>query len=159
MTVELRLFQTSDADWVVRQHGMIYARDEGFDETFEPLVAGIVDNFLKSHDPAHERGWIAWEGDMRLGCIFCVRAAAETAKLRLFLVLPDARGQGVGRRLIEACMGFARDAGYTRMTLWTHAEHRAACALYARSGWRLTESKPVRSFGQDLTEQQWDIIL
>lgn len=159
MAVELRLFRVEDADWLSREHGRIYARDEGFDDTFEPLVSGILSEFVESHDPARERGWIAWEGATRLGSIFCVKRNPQTAKLRLFLLLPEARGKGLGRLLLDTCTAFARDAGYQRMTLWTHAEHRAACALYARSGWDLTDSKPVHSFGVDLTEQQWDRTL
>lgn len=159
MTIDLRPFQPTDADWVARQHGVLYARDEGFDETFEPLVASIVNDFVAAHDPACERGWITWENQHRLGCIFCVKMDEQTAKLRLFLLVPEARGRGLGRQLLDSCMGFARAAGYSRMTLWTHAEHRAACALYQRSGWQLTQSQRVHSFGRDLTEQQWDIDL
>ena len=155
MTVEIRPFAPEDAPWLVRQHGLLYGRDEGFDETFAPLVADILAGFVAKHDPDCERGWIAWDGETRLGSIFCVRLDAETAKLRLFLLVPEARGLGLGRRLLETCMGFAREAGYRRMQLWTHAEHEAACALYARTGWTLTASEPVHSFGQDLVEQTW----
>ncbi|WP_343231137.1 GNAT family N-acetyltransferase [Thalassovita aquimarina] len=95
----------------------------------------------------------------RLGSIFCVRQDSETAKLRLFLLLPQARGKGVGQRLLSACMDYARDKGYRRMVLWTHESHRAACALYARNGWTLTRSEPVHSFGVDLVEQSWEIAL
>lgn len=159
MTLEIRLFTPEDADWLTDQHGALYACDEGFDETFAPLVAGILADFVAKHDPSCERGWIAWDGDTRLGSIFCVRLDAQTAKLRLFLLVPEARGRGLGRQLLETCMGFARDTGYARMSLWTHAEHAAACALYARNGWVLRESKQVHNFGRDLTEQQWDLDL
>ena len=153
--VVLRPFEPSDTDWLVERHGTLYARDDGFDDTFAPLVRSILDAYCAAHDPACEQGWIATEGDRRLGSIFCVRLDAETAKLRLFLLVPEARGKGVGRRLLDQCMGFARDTGYTGMQLWTHESHRAACALYSRVGWTLTESRPVRSFGQDLVEQTW----
>ncbi|MEO9574583.1 MAG: GNAT family N-acetyltransferase [Tateyamaria sp.] len=153
--VILRPFESADKDWLVERHATLYARDEGFDDTFGPLVRSILDAFCAAHDPACERGWIAAEGDQRLGSIFCVRLDAKTAKLRLFLLVPEARGKGVGRRLLEQCMGFARDKGYSGMQLWTHESHSAACALYRRAGWTLTESHPVRSFGQDLIEQTW----
>lgn len=157
--VILRPFVPADAPWLVERHQVLYARDEGFDATFGPLVAGILDGFIAAHDPARERGWIAEEAGARLGSIFCVDAGGGTAKLRLFLLEPRARGRGLGRRLLSACMGFARAAGYRDMVLWTHESHRAACALYAASGWRLTESVPVHSFGVDLVEQSWRIDL
>ncbi|WP_224825900.1 GNAT family N-acetyltransferase [Cognatishimia sp. MH4019] len=159
MSVEIRPFTPEDADWLTRQHGVLYARDEGFDETLEPLVAQILAGFVAKHDPNCERGWIAWEGETRLGSIFCVRLDAEAAKLRLFLLVPEARGSGLGRRLLETCMGFAREAGCARMQLWTHAEHEAACALCARNGFRRVSRIPVHSFGRDLTEEQWEIDL
>ncbi|MEP6322370.1 MAG: GNAT family N-acetyltransferase [Paracoccaceae bacterium] len=153
--VILRPFEPADTDWLVERHATLYARDEGFDDTFGPLVRSILEAFCAEHDPACEQGWIAVEGDQRLGSVFCVRLAAETATLRLFLLVPEARGKGVGRRLLERCMWFARDSGYGGMQLWTHESHSAACALYRRAGWTLTESHPVRSFGQDLVEQTW----
>ncbi|MEM6312203.1 MAG: GNAT family N-acetyltransferase [Pseudomonadota bacterium] len=153
--VILRPFEPADTDWLVERHSTLYARDEGFDDTFGPLVRSILDAFCTEHDPACEQGWIAVEEGQRLGSIFCVRLDAETAKLRLFLLVPEARGKGVGRRLLERCMGFARDTGYAGMQLWTHESHAAACALYRRAGWTLTESHSVRSFGQDLVEQTW----
>lgn len=157
--ITLRPVRPDDQDWIVTRHAELYARDEGFDGTFGPLVRGIVADFLAGHDPASEAGWIAEGSAGRLGCIFCTRKDDETAKLRLFLLLPEARGQGLGQRLLGACMGFARDAGYRRMVLWTHASHQAACALYAKTGWRMVDSHPVRSFGVDLIEQAWDIDL
>ena len=153
--VILRPFAPQDTDWLVERHATLYAAAEGFDDTFGPLVRSILEGFAADHDPEREAGWIAMEGTRRLGSIFCVRQDATTAKLRLFLLVPEARGQGVGRMLLEQCMGFAHDAGYAGMQLWTHESHRAACALYDRAGWTLTESHPVRSFGQDLVEQTW----
>nr|WP_299146042.1 GNAT family N-acetyltransferase [uncultured Tateyamaria sp.] len=151
----LRPFQAEDTDWLVDQHAFLYASDDGFDDTFGPLVRSILDGYVSDHDPACEQGWIAEADGARLGSIFCVRHDQQTAKLRLFLLVPQARGRGVGRMLLQRCMGFARDSGYAGMTLWTHESHRAACALYARTGWELTASKPVHSFGQDLVEQTW----
>ena len=153
--VTLRRFRADDTDWLVEQHGTQYARAEGFDDSFGPLVRSILDGFNAQHDPTCERGWIATSQGRRLGSIFCVRQDGVTAKLRLFLLVPEARGQGVGRQLLSQCMRFARDAGYEGMQLWTHESHRAACALYARTGWTLSASRPVHSFGQDLVEQTW----
>ncbi|NOD36038.1 MULTISPECIES: GNAT family N-acetyltransferase [unclassified Ruegeria] len=157
--VTLRTFQPDDAAWLVEQHGRLYARDEGFDDSFAPLVARILDEFIASHDPTRERGWIAEQGRQRLGSIFCVGLDQHTAKLRLFLLVPEARGHGVGKRLLKACTGFARNAGYQEMVLWTHESHRAACSLYKAFGWELTDSKPVHSFGVDLVEQSWKFRL
>ncbi|MDK3073861.1 GNAT family N-acetyltransferase [Sedimentitalea sp. JM2-8] len=157
--VTLRPFLASDAAWLVKQHQTLYARDEGFDETFGALVADILAEFVAQNDPARERGWIAMEGERRIGSIFCVRAGPRTAKLRLFLLTPESRGKGLGKRLLKTCMAFARAAGYDDMQLWTHESHRAACALYAAAGWRLVDSRPVHSFGVDLVEQSWRIDL
>lgn len=157
--VSIRRFKPSDAAWLVRQHGELYARDEGFDASFGALVAKILDDFIANHDPDRERGWIAVQGDQRLGSIFCVSEQEATAKLRLFLLTPNARGRGLGKRLLATCMGFARDHGYCDMRLWTHESHRAACALYKASGWQLVDSRPVRSFGAELVEQSWHIDL
>ncbi len=157
--VTFRRFRAEDADWLVEQHGTLYARHDGFDDSFAPLVARILDAFIADHDPDRERGWIAEMNDRRLGSIFCVSHDKHTAKLRLFLLLPEARGQGVGKQMLTTCMEFARNAGYREMVLWTHESHRAACALYRASGWQLTDSKPVHSFGVDLVEQSWRIQL
>ena len=158
-TITLRPFRPEDAPWLVERHGTLYAQDEGFDDSFAPLVAGILDDFIANHDPDREQGWIAEADGQRLGSIFCVRLDETTAKLRLFLLVPEARGRGLGRRLIDTCMGFARSKGYVQMQLWTHESHRAACALYAATGWQLVDSKPVHSFGVDLVEQSWKITL
>ena len=157
--IVLKPFERADAAWVAQRHGALYAQNDGFDDSFEPLVASILVEFVADHDPDCEQGWIAWQGAERVGCIFCVRFDAETAKLRLFLLEPMMRGHGLGRRLLEQCVGFARDAGYRRMTLWTHESHHAACALYARNGFACVASRPVRSFGQDLVEQTWTTAL
>lgn len=155
----LRNLEIGDAGWLIEQHGMLYARDEGFDRTFEALVAEVLADFIRHHDPACERAFIAEENGTRLGSIFCVRNDEQTARLRLFLLMPEVRGRGLGRYLLDTCMGWARGRGYRRMRLSTHESHRAACALYARAGWRCVASKPVRSFGVDLVEQDWEIDL
>jgi GNAT superfamily N-acetyltransferase len=146
-----------DAGWLTMRHGELYAAEEGFDASFEPLVARILADFLDGHDPTRERGWIARAGDRRLGSIFCVAGPGPgLAKLRLFLLEPEARGLGLGQRLLDTCLDFARSAGYARMTLWTHESHRAACALYAKNGFSCVRSEPVHSFGVDLVEQVWE---
>ncbi|KNG95323.1 GNAT family N-acetyltransferase [Pseudaestuariivita atlantica] len=157
MDAVLREYVPADRAWLVAAHGRLYARDEGFDDTFAPLVNDILAAFEAGHDPARETGWVAEVEGRSVGSIFCVDAGDGRAKLRLFLVDPVARGQRLGARLLEACMGFAQARGYRGMVLWTHAEHRAACALYQRAGWRCLRSEPVRSFGVDLTEQTWEI--
>lgn len=148
-----------DLDWIVERHATLYAQEAGFDDTFGPLVRGILDDWFPHHDPARETGILAERGTERLGTIFCVRLDDATAKLRLFLIEPQARGLGLGRAMLARCLDFARDAGYRRMTLWTHESHAAACALYRAAGFALVTSTPVHSFGQDLVEQHWEIAL
>jgi GNAT superfamily N-acetyltransferase len=155
--VTLRPYTAEDFDWLVDLHGTLYAQAEGFDVSFAKLVALILAEFQKTQDPTCERGWVAERDGMPLGSIFCVRVDDTTAKLRLFILAPESRGIGLGKRLLAACMGFARDRGYRRMVLWTHESHTAACALYAKTGWTCTSSKPVHSFGVDLVEQAWEV--
>lgn len=157
--IELRDLAPGDGGWVIERHGALYAAEAGFDASFEALVAEIVADFLRSHDAKRERGWIAWTGGRRVGSIFCVRLSDEAAKLRLFLLEPQMRGRGLGRLLLETCIAFARAQGYRRLALWTHESHVAACALYAAAGFALTSSKPLRNYGQDLVEQEWQIEL
>ncbi|WP_431365196.1 GNAT family N-acetyltransferase [Planktotalea sp.] len=156
-TIELTPYCAGDHGWLVEAHQTLYAQDEGFDETFGPLVDQILTEFENTSEGQGQRGWIARKGSRRLGSIFCVRLDEQTAKLRMFLLVPEARGQGVGRLLLRECMSYAKKAGYARMTLWTHASHISACALYAKFGWSCVSSKPVKSFGVDLIEQQWEI--
>lgn len=153
--IVLRRFETEDTDWLVEQHGLHYAQAEGFDDSFGALVAEILSDFCANSDPTKERGWIAEQDGDRLGSIFCVRYSDATAKLRLFMLVPEARGQGLGKRLLRTCMDYAQSTGYRDMVLWTHESHRAACGLYSAFGWSLCDSKPVRSFGVDLVEQTW----
>ena len=152
-------YSAPDQDWLVAAHGALYAEAEGFDATFPALVDDILRAFERDHDPRCEAGWIARDGRRRRGSIFCVRSDDTTAKLRLFLLLPEARGMGLGQHMLDHALGFARDAGYRRMTLWTHESHRAACALYARNGFACRSATPVHSFGVDLVEQHWDRAL
>ncbi len=157
--ISLRNFEVRDVDWLVEAHAELYAREEGFDDSFGPLVQSIAQGFLNTCDHSMERGWVAERDGWRLGSIFCVRGEElDIAKLRLFLVVPEARGIGLGTELLGHCVGFARGRGYAGMRLWTHANHRAACALYAANGWQMIAEHPVHSFGVDLVEQTWEIV-
>ena len=158
-SVHLRPYTADDFNWLVALHGMHYREVEGFDDTFAPLVASILKDFAAHHDPTCERGWVAERDGRRLGSIFCVRLDDQTAKLRLFLLDAEARGLGLGKRLLSTCLQFARDCGYRQLRLWTHESHAAACALYRKSGFTCTSSKPVHSFSVDLVEQAWEITL
>lgn len=155
----LRPHAPGDLGWVVSRHGALYAAEYGFDLTFEALVAEIAAGFLKAFDPARERAFVAQRDGTRLGFVCLVRADDETAKLRLLLVEPSARGLGLGARLVDACTDFARGAGYRRVVLWTNDCLVAARRLYERAGYRLVASEPHRSFGQDLVGETWELTL
>ena len=153
----LRDLAPGDAGWVLEQHGRHYADAEGFDRSFDVVVARALAEFLDRHDPNCERAWIAEDpGGVRLGCVFLVRLDETTAKLRMFYVVPEARGTGVAQTLLDALLRFGRDTGYDAVRLWTHESHRAAGRLYRRNGFAFLSSRPVRSFGQDLVEQSWE---
>jgi DNA-binding MarR family transcriptional regulator/GNAT superfamily N-acetyltransferase len=153
-TFTLRAPRPGDMGWVIQRHGALYHQEHGFDHTFEALVAKIVAEFMERDDP-RERAWIADVAGEPAGCVFCVSETDEVAKLRLLLVEPDARGMGIGARLVEQCVEFAAQAGYTSMTLWTQSILEDAQRLYRRAGFELTGSKPHRSFGRDLVDQTW----
>ena len=157
--IDIRRFCAADRDWLVKIHRQTYERDEGFDPTFGILVGEIVDAFLASYDKNCERGWIAWDGETRLGSIFCVRLDEKRAKLRLFQLVPAARGRGLGLQSLALCTEYARSCGYEGMQLWTHKSHEAACAQYLRNGWKIVEERPVVSFGQSLIEQTMTLNL
>ena len=156
--VELRDLAPGDGGWVIERHGAHYAEHEGFDRSFEALVGRIVADFIEGHDPAIERGWIAWAGERRVGSVFVVERDGA-AKLRLFYVEPDLRGTGLGRRMLETAMVWAKARGHARMRLWTHESHRAAGRLYAAAGFEMTGSRPVTSFGRRNVEQTWERAL
>lgn len=154
----LRPFRPDDAGWVIDRHALLYAREAGFDARFRAAVTEAMELILTAGDRA--AGWIAESpGGRRLGSVFCTIESAETARLRLFLLEPEARGQGAGRRMLETAIAHARSAGASRLMLRTHESHRAACALYAARGFALTEARPVRNYGRDLVEQRWEIAL
>lgn len=155
----LREMMPGDIGWLTQQHGETYHREEGFDQNFEALVAEILVDFVRHHDPASERAFIAERQGCRLGSVFCTRQSEDIAKLRLFFLVPQARGLGLGRLLLEACLSFAQDCGYKRLELWTHKSHRSACALYLKYGFQMTGEEPVHEFGVDLVRQNWQIDL
>lgn len=157
--VDLRPLRPGDIGWITHRQGVLYAEEYGWDTTFEGLVAEIAGGFVKTFDPARERCWIAdREGDV-LGSVFLVRHSDAVAKLRLLYVEPGARGLGLGRRLVEACVGFAREAGYTSLILWTNDVLVAARHIYDKAGFRLTETEAHHSFGKELIGETWVLDL
>ena len=158
--IELTHYTPADHTWLVERHQTLYRLNDEFDDSFGPLVNDILKDFEANSDPSCEMGWIARDKDgLRLGSIFCVKLDDQTAKLRLFMCLPEARGLGLGKRLLTHRMAFAKAQGFQRMTLWTYESHEAARPLYTRTGWACVSSKPVHSFGVSLTKQQWEITL
>ena len=154
-----KMNQSGDLGWVVQAHGEVYAAEFGWDTSFEALVARSVADYANTHDPAREAAWLAEIDGRRVGCVFCVAAGETTAQLRILLVHPDGRGQGLGGRLVDTCLQFARDAGYTRIGLWTNDPLKAARALYLRRGFTLVGEEPHHSFGVDLVGQHYELDL
>ena len=155
--VVLRTHRIGDIGWAIERHARLYADEYAWNEEFEALVATLFARFASAHDPRRERCWIAELDGERIGCVFVVRNAddPDAAQLRCLLVDPRARGLGVGRRLVEACLGFAREAGYRRMVLWTNDLLSAARRIYEGCGFVLIEEERHHSFGHDLVGQVW----
>lgn len=155
----LRPLQVGDIGWIVHRQGVLYAREYGWDESYEALAAEILAGFVKSFDPEYENAWIAEREGEVVGSVFLMRKSAEVAKLRLLYVEPSARGLGIGRRLVDECIGFARAKGYKTLTLWTNDVLVSARRIYQAAGFQLTGEERHHSFGKDLVGQTWDLAL
>jgi DNA-binding MarR family transcriptional regulator/GNAT superfamily N-acetyltransferase len=155
----LRQHQPGDMGWIVHRQAILYAEEYGWDGTYEALAAEIVAQFIKNYDPKRERGWIAEKDGERVGAAFVAKASDEIAKLRLLHVESEVRGLGIGKRLVEECVRFARQAGYQKMTLWTQSILHAARHIYKQAGFQLVREEQHHSFGQDLTAETWELDL
>jgi DNA-binding MarR family transcriptional regulator/N-acetylglutamate synthase-like GNAT family acetyltransferase len=155
----LRERRHGDMGWVVHRHAALYAREYGWDESFEAMVAEIAAAFIRNFDPKYERCWIAEREDEIIGCVFVVRKSKTTAQLRMLLVEPEARGLGLGNRLVDECIRFARQRGYRRLVLWTNDILHAARHIYVKAGFRLIKEERHQSFGHKLVGQTWELEL
>ncbi len=160
-SIVLRGPRPGDMGWVVAQHGEIYAREYGWNWEFEALVAGIVAEFVQKFKPDCERCWIAENAatGQRIGAVFVVRKSKRVAKLRMLILTPEARGQGLGARLTDECIDFAKAKGYRHMVLWTNSCLTVARAIYAKRGFTLTHSEPYQGFGHSLVSETWSLKL
>jgi DNA-binding MarR family transcriptional regulator/N-acetylglutamate synthase-like GNAT family acetyltransferase len=157
--IALRAHRPGDMGWVVHSHGRLYFEEYGWDERFEALVAGIAKDFIEKLDPSRERCWIAEMDGEAVGCVFVVKQNKSTAKLRLLIVEPKARGRGLGRRLVEECIAFARAKGYRRLVLWTQSNLAAARHIYESCGFKKVKQEKHRTFGVKLTGEYWELEL
>jgi DNA-binding MarR family transcriptional regulator/N-acetylglutamate synthase-like GNAT family acetyltransferase len=155
----LRPHRPGDIGWIIHRHGVVYAEEYDFDETFEALVAEILVQFIRKHDPKRECLWIAEQGGERVGSVMIVDAGDQVAQLRLLLVEPKARGQTVGTRLVDECINFSRRNQYRKIKLWTQSNLLEARHLYAKAGFQLVSESPHKSFGQDLIAEFWELPL
>jgi GNAT superfamily N-acetyltransferase len=155
----LREHQPGDLGWIVSRQAILYAEEYGWDGTYEALAAEIVAQFVRNYDPKRERCWIAEKEGVRVGGVFISKASDEVAKLRLLHVEADARGLGIGKRLVEECVLFSRQAGYRKLTLWTQSILLAARHIYKQAGFRVVKEEKHHSFGKDLVAETWDLDL
>jgi GNAT superfamily N-acetyltransferase len=158
-TVVLRPPAPGDLGWVIQRNAALYAAEYGWDETYEALVARVVADYAARGDHTGEAAWIAELRGEPVGCVFCIRQSDQTAQLRLLLVEPSARGMGIGGRLVDECLAFARRHGYAEIVLWTNDVLHAARRIYQRAGFELVASQPHHSFGHDLVGQDWRLTL
>ena len=158
-TAVLRDPRPGDLGWVVMQHGEIYSREYGFSDEFEALVADIAARYIRNFDPAWEKGWIAELDGERVGAVFVVRRSATIAQLRLLILTPQARGHGLGARLVDECIAFARNRGYRKMTLWTNGHLDAARAIYKSRGFHCVKSESFEGYGKSLVGETWELKL
>jgi DNA-binding MarR family transcriptional regulator/N-acetylglutamate synthase-like GNAT family acetyltransferase len=155
----LRPPHAGDMGWVVQSNGSLYAQEYGWDETYEALVAQIIADFVKNYDRKKERCWIAEKDGENIGCVFLVKESNQVARLRLLIVDPKARGLGVGKRLVDECTRFARQAGYKKIVLWTNNVLVAARGIYEKAGYKLVKAEKHHSFGHDLIGETWELDL
>ena len=158
-SVTLRPHRPGDIGWVISRHGALYAKEFGWDISFEAMVARIGAEFIEKFEPRLERAWIAERNEERIGAVFIVRKSKTTAKLRMLLIEPEARGLGLGKRLVNQSITFARAAGYRKITLWTHDVLAAARSIYQSAGFKLVSSKPNQAFGKSFNTEVWELKL
>lgn len=158
-SVTLRPHRPGDIGWVISRHAALYAKEFGWDISFEAMVARIGADFLEKFRSGLERAWIAERNGERVGSVFIVRKSKTVAKLRMLLIEPDARGLGLGKRLVEECIAFSRAASYRKITLWTHDILTAARAIYQAAGFKLVSSRPNQAFGKSLNTEVWELKL
>lgn len=148
-----------DLGWMVMANAEVYAQQFGWSTDYEALVARIVADFAEGAGSERQRAWIAEVDGRRIGCVMCVDAGQDVARLRLLLVTPDGRGHGAGSALVDACLDFARRSGYRKTVLWTNSVLESARHIYQRAGFQLVAEKPHHSFGADLVGQDWELVL
>jgi DNA-binding MarR family transcriptional regulator/N-acetylglutamate synthase-like GNAT family acetyltransferase len=151
-----RDLRPGDMGWIIHRQALLYAQEYGWDNTFEAMIAKVGGEFIETFDAKCERAWVAEIDERIVGSIFLVKESKTVAKVRLLYVEPDVRGQGIGRRLVEACIAEAQKLGYKRITLWTNDVLTAARTIYQATGFELVHSEPHRSFGKDLVGETWE---